>query len=217
MGEKGVLITFEGPNGVGKTLQTQLLKKHLEEAAFPVISVYDPGSALLAEKIRNFLISLPVGFLPPKIECELYYMGRSETLKEIIIPSLKTNKIVISDRFQDSTMVYQGILGGVDFDFLKKMDQKYMFGIQPDLTFLLDAPFSTVESRLEVQKKLNYDPADELNECDYNRIRDAFNTVMTQNNENGRWNLIDTSQRSEVIGDIVFRKTISFIENKLTY
>lgn len=201
--KNGFLITFEGPNGVGKTLQTELLKKRLENLGVPTVIVREPGSVLLAEQIREYLMSLPVGFLRPEIECELYYMGRSQLLKEIVIPNLEANKVVISDRFEDSTIVYQGILGKVSPDFLTKLNQKYMSNIKPDVTFLLDAEFSKVKPRLEKQLSLIYDPADELDQCSYNKIRNAYKILMGEN-KFGRWKLIDSNEAVQTVERKIF-------------
>lgn len=210
---KGLLITFEGPNGVGKTLQTSLLRERLEKLGIPVVSSREPGGVLIAEQIREYLISLPWGYLPPEQECELYYIGRSETLKQLVIPHLEAGHSVILDRFEDSTVVYQGILGGVSQSFLKRMSLRYMMGVRPDLTVFLDAPYQMVKGRLETQLATNYDPADEFNEASYEKLRQAYYTHFHSKDSN-RYIVVDSRRSIETVSEVIFNRTKGLIESK---
>ncbi len=211
----GLLVTFEGPNGVGKTLQTSLLRESLEKLGIPVLSSREPGGVLIAEQIREYLISLPWGHLPPEHECELYYMGRSEMLKQLVIPHLEAGEVVILDRFEDSTMVYQDLLGGVSQSFLKRMRQKYMLGIKPDLTVFLDAPYHIVKKRLEIQLATSYDPADEFDKTSYKKLRQAYYTHFRSENPN-RYVIVDSCRSVEVVSEEILNRTKRLIEYRYT-
>ena len=119
-------------------------------------------------------------------------MARGILVNELIIPSLIAGKIVILDRFEDSSWVYQGLMKGLSSDLLMEYRQRYIREIKPDITFLLDAPYKTIVRRLENQMATNYDPADELTLEEYSLIRSAYTWLSRQ--EPFRWKVIDTNK-----------------------
>lgn len=202
---KGYLVTFEGPNAVGKTTQANIFKDKLESIGLPVVLARDPGGVKVAEEIREFLVSLPPGVLKPREECELYYMSRGLLVDELIRPSLVAGKIVILDRFEDSSWVYQGILKGVSFDLLREYRKKYLREIRPDITFLLDAPYETVITRLQRQLETDYDRADELFPEEYTSIRSAY--LWLAKREPQRWRKIDSTRSTEHVAREIYVHT----------
>lgn len=135
---KGYFITFEGPEKSGKSTQAKLLKKHLAKKGFSCLFVREPGSTKLSEKIRKILLDKRNIHLSYLAEMLLYMTARSQLIKEIIAPALKKNKVVICDRFLDSTIAYQGYGLGVDIELIKKVGKSVTSGITPNLTILLD-------------------------------------------------------------------------------
>jgi len=134
---KSLFITFEGPDGSGKTTQIERLAKWFEKLNYTIICTREPGGTNTAEKIRQIVLD---PCLPIKAEAEtlLYLAARSEHVEKVIAPALMAGKIVLCDRFSDSTFVYQGITRGMDLKILRLMDAFATKGLKPDLTFLLD-------------------------------------------------------------------------------
>lgn len=133
-----MFISFEGPEGAGKTTQIKLLVDFLKEKGCDVVLSREPGGTALAEKIRSILITRDAGNWDPLSEVLLLYTGRLEHVKNVILPALKAGKVVISDRFSDSTKAYQGYGRGVDMDVIEKIEDIAINGFKPDLTFIMD-------------------------------------------------------------------------------
>jgi len=136
---KGAFITFEGPEGCGKSTQAKLLYKHLLKLKLPAIYVREPGSTKVGEQIRNILLDRN-NKLSDRTETLLYMAARSHIIDEIIAPALKEGKIVICDRFLDSTICYQGYAGNIDLDLIRYLGEFATDKITPALTILLDLP-----------------------------------------------------------------------------
>lgn len=135
---KGYFITFEGPEKSGKSTQGKLLKKYLSKKGFNCLFVREPGSTTLGEKIRKILLDKRNDHISHLVEMLLYMAARSQLVKEVIKPALKNNKIVICDRFLDSTIVYQGYGLGIDINLIKKIGKIATEDLKPDITILLD-------------------------------------------------------------------------------
>ena len=149
---RGFFITFEGPEGCGKSTQSQRLGSFLKKQGFPVRVTRDPGGTRLGEAIRKRLLSARNHF-SPLTEMFLYELSRADLVRRVIRPTLKRKAIVISDRFSDSTIIYQGRAGGVPLTFIRRIDKKACRGIRPDLTFVLDVPVKTGLGRTLRKKK----------------------------------------------------------------
>lgn len=134
---KGYFITFEGPDGSGKTTQIVHTAEYLRSKGFEVICTREPGGTESAEKIRNFLLDVNTEICS-RTEALLYCAARAEHVEKVIKPALKAGKIVICDRFTDSTMVYQGFVRGLAVSDLTAMGSFATGGMMPKLTFLLD-------------------------------------------------------------------------------
>lgn len=135
---KGFFITFEGPEGSGKSTQAKLLSQYLLRKGYPVIHLHQPGGTSIGEKIRRILLDPKNNKMSAITEVLLYIASQAQIVKERIIPLLRKGKIVICDRFFDSTLAYQGYGGKVDIGFIRKLIEYSCCKIKPDLTFLLD-------------------------------------------------------------------------------
>ncbi|AMP21142.1 hypothetical protein AZF37_08205 [endosymbiont 'TC1' of Trimyema compressum] len=146
-----LFITFEGVDGSGKTTQAQLLKEFLENKGHSVLLTREPGGTKFAEAIRNLLLHIhdPIN---PMTEVYLYCAARNEHYHKIILPALKEGKIVISDRFYDSTIAYQGAGRKLGIDKMIEMNQEFILNSKPEITFFLDTPLSIIEERLNRKK-----------------------------------------------------------------
>lgn len=136
---KGRFITFEGSEGCGKSTQSKLLYRYLKRKGCNVVYLREPGATRISEKIRNILLD-PKNHISDATEMLLYMAARAQVVKEVIEPALKEGKIVICDRFLDSTIAYQGFGLGMDIDFIKEVGNFVTSGTNPDLTLLLDLP-----------------------------------------------------------------------------
>lgn len=146
---KGLFISFEGADGSGKSTQLKRVADRLTAAGYEVVQTREPGGTQVAEKVRAMVLdsSLPLNTVT---EVLLYLAARSEHVEKIILPALEAGKIVLSDRFSDSTMVYQGLANGLGYEELKELQSLNTFacrGLKPHLTFLLDGDIDKLLSR----------------------------------------------------------------------
>ncbi len=133
-----MFITFEGGEGSGKTTQIQLLKDYFEGQGRDVITTREPGGTIEAEKIRELLVQRDGGHWTPTAEALLFFTARHMHVETKIKPALADGKIVICDRFTDSTIAYQGYGHAFDLDVLKQIQAVSIGDFQPDKTFILD-------------------------------------------------------------------------------
>ena len=145
-----MFITFEGIDGSGKTTQVELLKLYFENLGKTVITIRDPWSTLISEKIRNILLDSNNLSISPQSETLLFTAARAQIVHEVIKPSLEKNKIVICDRFIDSTSAYQGYGRDMNLVNIGYLNKFAMQGVHPNFTFLID--ISTQESTNRLNK-----------------------------------------------------------------
>lgn len=141
--KRGILISFEGSEGCGKTTQIRRLVPLLRQRGYRVTALREPGGTRLGERIRHLLQFAKDGEgLTAETELLLFSASRAQLVRERIIPALQEGHIVISDRFIDSTLVYQGYARGLDLDLIQRLNDFATDGLKPDLTLLLQAPDS---------------------------------------------------------------------------
>ena len=133
----GIFITMEGPDGSGKSTQIELLKDYLSEKGYDIIVTREPGGTQISEKIRQIILDKENEKMSDMTELMLYVAARAQLVDEVIKPALDKNQVVISDRFVDSSAVYQGIARGLGTKLVYEMNQ-YAISRMPDITFLLD-------------------------------------------------------------------------------
>jgi dTMP kinase len=134
----GIFITFEGPEGSGKTTHSRLLCEFLRKKGFKVLHTREPGGVLISEKIRKILLDPKNKGMDVGCEMLLYMAARAQIVKEKILPALKQGKIVVCDRFTDATLAYQGYAGGMDLKIINNIANIVTKGLKPNITFLLD-------------------------------------------------------------------------------
>lgn len=147
-----MLITFEGIEGAGKTTQIQLLCEELKKLGIPCISIREPGGTSVSEAIRSLLLSKEHS-VETLTELLLFEASRVELVKKVIIPALNEKKIVICDRFTDSTLAYQGYGRGLPLQFIAKLNELATFGININRTYLLDSNVDIMVSRSHTKVK----------------------------------------------------------------
>lgn len=134
---KGKFITFEGSEGCGKSTQSKLLYRYLKRKGYDVIYLREPGGTKIGENLRKILLD-PTNHISPICETLLYLAAKAQIVEQVIRPSLLKSKIVICDRFLDSTIAYQGYGLGISINAIKFIGRLVTFGINPDLTIFLD-------------------------------------------------------------------------------
>lgn len=145
-------ITLEGIDGSGKSTINLLLQERLKEKGIDFVSVREPGGTPIGEKIRDLLLN-PNFSISPVEEVYLYATSRSALVRRVILPSLDKGKMVISERYLDSSLAYQGYGKGVPLKFIYEVNEPAIMGIYPDLTILLDADPYICFKRLDDKKK----------------------------------------------------------------
>lgn len=190
---KPLLITFEGIDGCGKSTQAKRLYEYLKAKGYKVSLYRDPGSTPLAEKIRELLLNFE---MDPTTELLLFESARSSLVWERIFPDLKEGKIVILDRFIDSTTAYQGYGREINLGTVSILNHIAIRGRKPDITFLLNVPLEVALERIE-GKKTRFEDRDYLR-----KVRDAY--ILMANQERERIVLLDGNRDVErVFEDIL--------------
>ena len=188
-----MLITFEGIDGSGKSTQAKRLYEYLKAKGYKVSLYRDPGSTPLAEKIRELLLSFE---MDPTTELLLFESARSSLVWERIFPDLKEGKIVILDRFIDSTTAYQGYGREINLGTVSILNHIAIRGRKPDITFLLNVPLEVALERIE-GKKTRFEDKDYLR-----KVRDAY--ILMANQERERIVRLDGNRDGErVFEDIL--------------
>lgn len=194
---KGLFITFEGPDGSGKTTQLQRVADALRQEGYEVLESREPGGTMLAEKVRDIVLdgSLP---LLNKTEVLLYLAARSEHVSRVLQPALEAGKIVLCDRFSDSTLVYQGLVKGLDADglgMLRILNDYASDGLTPDLTLVLDGRPEILAARRSLRGVS--DRYEDRGLQFQKQVRQGFLTLAAQ--EPQRMQLIDAEQQEQLV------------------
>ena len=152
---RGIFITMEGPDGSGKSTQIELLRGYLEEKGYDVIITREPGGTVISEAIREIILNKDFTEMSSMTELMLYASARAQLVSEVIGPTIDSGKAVISDRFVDSSVVYQGIARGLGVDTVYEVNSYAIQGYMPDITFLLDLSAEEGVRRKKDQKELD--------------------------------------------------------------
>jgi dTMP kinase len=198
----GIFITFEGPEGSGKSTQARLLYERLQGEGYPVILTREPGGTRIGELIRRILVDLRHTEMAPTTETLLFSAARAQLVSELVRPYLATGGIVLCDRYADSTYAYQGYGLGRDLDELHVITEVATGGLMPDLTFYLDLPVEEglnrkrmARVRSEGGENTAFSKPPEWNRLDardisyHQRVADGFHALMAR--EPQRWSKLD--------------------------
>jgi len=200
-----MFITLEGPEGSGKTCQMSDLAKYLREQGYEVITTREPGGTSIGDQIRGVLTNLENTELVPRTEILLFLAARAQLVEQLIRPALKNGKIVLCDRYGDSTLAYQGYGHQTDLNLLQRLLAFATNGLKPDLTLLLD-----IDVEIGLQRKIN---ADEWNRLDayevafHQRVRQGYKALLAEEPE--RWVLIDANQPKTEVQNLM-RQAVMF-------
>ncbi|HET6478195.1 MAG TPA: dTMP kinase [Dehalococcoidales bacterium] len=196
-----LFITFEGGEGSGKSVQARTLCRRLSRLAIPAILTHEPGVTSLGRKIAHWLKwGKDIG-ISPLAELMLFNASRAQLVSEIIKTNLQSGKVVICDRYADSTIAYQSYGRGLDLTMVKAVNEAAVQGIKPDLTILLDMP---VEAGLARKKDKKPDRFEQENITFHRQVRQGYLELARA--EPDRWLVIDAAKSKEAIAEIIWRK-----------
>ena len=191
-----MFITLEGPEGSGKTSQLPALAEYLRKEGYEVIVTREPGGTTVGDQIRDVLMNLENVSILPRTEILLFLAARAQHVEGLIRPALKAGKLVLCDRFGDSTLAYQGYGHQTDLDTLRFLLNYSTGGLKPDLTLLLDVPVKAGLSR-KLDNTEEWNRLDAYAEAFHERVRQGYLSLAEQ--EPDRWVLIDATQGKDQV------------------
>ena len=177
----GVFISFEGGEGVGKSTQIDLLKKDLINNQFNVVSTREPGGTKEAEELRKFLVTGDKKAWDPYSEALIFNAIRREHINKIILPAIENGTVVLCDRFIDSTIVYQGLVGEVKEKDLLELHKKYCYNLYPDITFFLNLSPQKGLKRALKRQNTTENRFENLGLTYHQKIFNGFDTLQKKN------------------------------------
>lgn len=206
---KGIFISFEGIEGTGKSTQAKLLYQWLFGKRYEVILTEEPGGTQIGLRIRELLLSVEHKGMTSLTELLLYNSSRAQHIHQVIIPAIRRGAVVITDRFSDSTVAYQGYGRGIDLNLIDSIDKIATGNMRPDLTLLLDLD---VEIGLKRNRKINKTDRLELEDLEFHRrVRSGYHEIAAR--ERKRIKLIDASGGIEEIQDRIVGVVTDFIRS----
>jgi len=205
----GIFVTFEGIDYCGKSLQLELLSQKIVNHGRLVSVIREPGGTVISEKIRDVLLKNEHNQMNSVTEILLYSAARSQVVSEKIVPHLNDGKIVLCDRFFDSTTAYQGYGRGIDLKFVENINRVATQNISPDITYLLDISVDVYHER---QNKINAEPdrMEAEGNVFFEKVRQGFLTIARQNTD--RFVIIDGSKSIPEIEDIIWQHFWSYLQ-----
>jgi dTMP kinase len=192
-----MFITLEGPEGSGKTSQLPLLADYLRQNGQDVLTTREPGGTSISEQIRTVLHNLENKEMNPRTEILLFQASRAQLVEQVIRPHLNKGGVVLSDRYADSTLAYQGYGHQIDIESLRVLVTFATGGLKPDLTILLDLDVEIGLRRKELKGEWNRLDAYDLNF--HQRVRQGYLQLVKAEPE--RWEVVDASQSPRQVQD----------------
>jgi len=204
----GLFITFEGGEGCGKSTQSRLLLKKLEQQNVPVVLTHEPGGTVLGNELRKTLKRRRDSSISPQAELFLLAASRAQLVTEVIRPALKEGKVVLCDRFTHSTMVYQGYGRGLDFTAIQMVNNMATRNLNPDLIILLD-----ISPEQGLARKQSLKDRFELEDLSFHRrVREGY--VKMAAAEPDRWLAIDASLPKGKITEIIWDRVSRLLPSR---
>ncbi len=180
---RGLFITFEGPDGAGKSTQIKKLASYLEEEGIPFLFTREPGGTDISDRIRSLLLDPDHTEMKNETEALLYAASRAQHVREKIVPAVEEGKVVLCDRFVDASIAYQGYGLGINLDQIKQINKFATGGVSPDRTYMIDVPAEEGKKRL-IERSSGQEGMDriEQKQLDYHeRVRKGFHAIYREN------------------------------------
>jgi dTMP kinase len=204
-----LFITFEGGEGCGKSVQAKELYWRLSQLVIPVVLTHEPGGTPFGKKLGRWLKWGQGTDISPLTELLLFNASRAQLVAEVIQPSLESGKVVISDRYADSTTAYQGYGRRLDLDTVKTANSAATQGLKPDLTILLDIP---AEDGLDRKKAKSRDRFEREALAFHRRVREGYLKMAASDPE--RWLVVDASQSKREIAQIIWQRVSQLLATR---
>ena len=196
MTDRGLFITFEGTDGAGKTTQIERLTANLRQTGYDVCLTREPGGTPISEQVRDMLLNPDHSEMAATTELLLYAASRAQHVSEVIKPALESGKIVISSRFADATVVYQGYGRGLDLERIHYLNRIATDGVTPDVTFVLDLPVEIGLQRAQSSRG-GLDRLEREKIAFHRRLREGYQIIAKQ--EPQRLKVIDAQVSPEQV------------------
>lgn len=200
---KGYLISFEGGEGAGKSVQIKRLRDRLYACGKDVIVLREPGGTVISEQIREVVLSAKNIGIAYTTEVLLFQAARAQLYREIVLPSLGVGKIVLMDRTRDSSVVYQGMVRGFGVELIEQLNNISTQNTYPNITLLLDVPPQIGLKRRVEEGKM--DRLDMENVDFHEKVRQAYLQVAEQD-DRGRWSIIDGSESIDDVEERIWEE-----------
>jgi dTMP kinase len=205
MHNKGLFITFEGPEGAGKTTQIKFLAALLKKYRIPFIVTREPGGSRLSTHLRRWILNKLTYKLTNETELFLFLADRSQHVTEVVKPALHKGLVVLCDRYTDSTLAYQGGGRGFDMDFLETVNRLASGGLKPDITLLFDLPVEVGLKRVFGRGK-GKDRMERESLSFHRKVREVFLNIAGKDKK--RVLVLDASQSAELVYQQMLEKLI---------
>jgi dTMP kinase len=193
----GLFITFEGPEGAGKTSIIQKLARELGEEGFPILLTREPGGIKIAEQIRSVILDCDNTEMDPRTEALLYAAARRQHLVERVLPSMKENKIVLCDRFIDSSLAYQGHARGIGLEEVLSINEFATEKKMPSLTIYFDIEPEEGLKRIAANNKREINRLDQEEMDFHHRVKEGYSKVIEKYRE--RFLMINASKDFDTV------------------
>ncbi|GAB4577640.1 MAG: dTMP kinase [Anaerolineales bacterium] len=203
-----MFITFEGPEGSGKTSQIPALAEYLRQRGFSVFTTREPGGTSIGEQIRTVIHDLKNEAMHPRTETLLYQAARAQIVEQVIRPHLRAGDIVLCDRYMDSTLAYQGYGHRQKLDEMRTLIGYATGGLLPDLTILLD-----LDVEVGLRRKTNQDEWNRLDAytVDFHcRVREGYHALAQESP--ARWVVVNAEQTREEVQDVLRKIVLKKLE-----
>lgn len=200
---KGLLITLEGPDGSGKTMQMDLLEQALLAQGYPVLRSREPGGTAIGEAIRGIILDPQYSEMDPMTEALLYAASRAQHVAEKIKPALEKGSIVLLDRFLDSSLVYQGIGRGMTIETIEEINRFATGGLQPDITLMVYIDYEEGLRRKKAQKG-SLDRMEQQQELFHRRVNEGYLTLAHRYPD--RIKLIDGAREPQKVHQDILKR-----------
>ena len=211
---RGKFITFEGPEGSGKTTQARRLLERLKEQGFDALYAREPGGTPTGEAIREILQYDKAGEpICPETEVLLFAASRAQLVRHVILPALESGRFVVCDRFADSTTAYQGYGRGFSVDQMLTINDFAIAGAQPDLTLLLDLDVGVGFERLEQRHKATSSTWDRIEREErlfHEKVRNGYLALARRWPE--RFRIVDAARDMNVVGEDIWAHVRSLLQ-----
>lgn len=205
-----MFITFEGPEGSGKTSQIDPLAEYLRHSGQDVCKTREPGGTPIGDDIRNVLTNMKNEDMHPRTEILLFQASRAQLVEQVIRPALQENKIVLCDRYADSTLAYQGYGHQIDLAKLRSLIEFATGGLTPDMTFLLDIDVETGLRRKSSGGEWNRLDAYAIDF--HRRVRDGYHKLAEEDPR--RWIVVDASQPYDIVQVEIRRHIMKLLQKR---